>query len=181
MRKGNWMQANSGTQFYPLDPRPEDIHIADIAHGLSHVCRFAGHVDKFYSVAQHCVHVAELCPPEDKLWGLLHDASEAYVGDMVRPLKGSMPEYKAVEKAVMAAIKTRFNLPAAEPYSVKLYDQVLCCTEARDLMRAPDWAMHGPVSKLEQTIDPWPPAKAKAEFLKMFRGLTQSVFSTEPE
>jgi uncharacterized protein len=168
-RKGNWQQTYTNRKFYPLDPRPEDICIEDIAHGLSHVCRFAGHTTKFYSVAQHSVLVAQLCPAEDKLWGLLHDASEAYVGDMVRPLKLKMPEYRRVETGVMAAVKKRFGLADKEPPWVKLSDQILCCTEARDFMRAPDWAMHGPVAKLPERIRPWAPGRAEKEFLTAFK------------
>src|ERR1017187_3148745 len=67
----------SGMRFWPLDPNPEKILIADIAHALAHQCRFGGHASKFYSVAEHSVHISQLCLPEHALWGLLHDASEA--------------------------------------------------------------------------------------------------------
>src|SRR5690242_11754504 len=88
-RRGDWMQTYTGRRFWPLDPRVDDIDIGDIAHHLSLVCRFAGACREFYSVAQHCVGVSYVCDPKDALWGLLHDAAEAYVGDMVRPLKRS--------------------------------------------------------------------------------------------
>src|ERR1039457_118422 len=81
----------SGLRFWPLDPNPEKILIDDIAHALAHQCRFGGHASRFYSVAEHSVHVSRLCPPEDALWGLLHDASEAYLVDLPRPLK-QLPE-----------------------------------------------------------------------------------------
>ena len=77
--RGNWMQTFTGGRFYPSDPRYEDIHIEDIAHGLSMTCRFGGQCDHFYSVAEHSWHVAMLCPQRDRLAGLMHDASEASI------------------------------------------------------------------------------------------------------
>src|SRR5579885_2784587 len=87
MRHGDWIQTYCGVAFYPLDPRPEEILIEDIAHALSMLCRFTGHVKRFYSVAQHCVYVSHRCDPKDALWGLLHDAAEAYLNDISRPVK----------------------------------------------------------------------------------------------
>ena len=81
------MVTYTGKEFYPLDPNPADIDIKDIAHALSNCCRFAGHIKSFYSVAQHSVIVSELCEPENALAGLLHDASEAYLSDIARPVK----------------------------------------------------------------------------------------------
>ena len=66
-RKGDWILTYSGIEFWPLDPRPEDVRIEDIAHALSMQCRFAGHCDRFYSVAEHSIRVADLVPREDKL------------------------------------------------------------------------------------------------------------------
>src|SRR5271165_7548492 len=86
-RKGDWIQTYTGRVMYPLDPRPEEINIIDIAHALSNLCRFTGHVRTFYSVAEHSVRVSQHCDPKDALWGLLHDASEAYLADMSRPMK----------------------------------------------------------------------------------------------
>ena len=88
----------SGLRFWPLDPNPEKILIADIAHALAHQCRFGGHASKFYSVAEHSVHVSKLCLPEHALWGLLHDASEAYLVDLPRPLK-LLPEFAPYREA----------------------------------------------------------------------------------
>ena len=103
-RKGDWFVTYSGKQFWPLDPQPQDVCVRDIAHHLSLVCRFGGAVRTHYSVAQHSLIVADILPPRLKLRGLLHDATEAYVGDMVRPLKRFMPDYREVENKVWAAI-----------------------------------------------------------------------------
>jgi uncharacterized protein len=86
-RTGDWIQTYTGKQFWPLSPLPEDIVIEDIAHALSMQCRFGGHVRTFYSVAQHSVHVSLLVEPQYALWGLLHDAAEAYLVDLPRPIK----------------------------------------------------------------------------------------------
>ena len=107
----------SGLRFWPLDPNPEKILIADIAHALAHQCRFGGHASKFYSVAEHSVHVSQLCLPEDALWGLLHDASEAYLVDLPRPLK-LLPEfapYREAERRLQRAVALRFGLPPDQP------------------------------------------------------------------
>src|SRR4051812_6540197 len=86
-QKGDWMQTISGKAFFPLDPRPADVDIQDIAHALAFQCRFGGHVKEFYSVAEHSVRVSLICAHEDAKWGLLHDATEAYLSDIVRPVK----------------------------------------------------------------------------------------------
>ena len=176
--RGHFMQTVSGIKFYPMAPWPEDVCIGDMAHHLSHVCRFAGAVRAYYSVAQHSVLVARQLfaePAKVQLWGLLHDASEAYVGDMVRPLKLHMDEYRACEKQVMKAICEHFRLENYEPRLVKYYDQILCVTEARDLMGNPEWAEHGPIAPLKEIIDPWPPAYAAREFLATYAVLAEQV------
>ncbi|MEO5920633.1 MAG: hypothetical protein ABIQ01_05760 [Pseudolysinimonas sp.] len=114
--RGDWMQTFTGRKFFPLDPRPEDVDPVDIAHALSNLCRYAGHVDRFYSVAEHCVLMSLWLRDEGKsaalqLEALLHDATEAYVVDMPRPLKINLPDYQAVEAGVQRAVWQRFGLP----------------------------------------------------------------------
>lgn len=136
MRKGAWIQTYTGRQFYPLDPRPEDIDPLDIVASLSRQCRFTGHTRSFYSVAQHSILVADHVPVDMRLWALLHDASEAYLCDLPRPLK-RQPEFKAYREAetrVQACVCERFGLPVPEPEAVRLADLRMLATEARDLM-----------------------------------------------
>src|ERR1035437_1784040 len=108
--RGDWMQVYSGARFYPLDPRPDEIDAADIAHALSLLCRYGGHVDRFYSVAEHCVLMSRAVAPENALAALLHDATEAYVVDVPRPLKRCLRDYAPIEAAVWRAIASRFSV-----------------------------------------------------------------------
>lgn len=165
-----WIQTNSGIRFTPTNPIPETIVIQDIAHALSMQCRFSGHVNRFYSVAQHSVGVSYLCDAQDALWGLLHDATEAYLIDIPSPLKrsGKFEEFVKMEAVMQTAICARFGLEDKEPPSVKKADQIMVVTEARDLMRSlrPDWKQVCEPAPF--TIDPLPQREAKALFLKRY-------------
>lgn len=131
-----WM----GKRFFPADPRVVDVHVGDIAHALSNMPRFAGHTKRFYSVAQHSVAVSHACGPVASAYGLLHDASEAYLMDMPRPLKQLFPEYKNVEDRLQAAIYEAFGLsPDAVPQSVKEADEHALRDEQRWLMQDTPW------------------------------------------
>jgi 5'-deoxynucleotidase YfbR-like HD superfamily hydrolase len=105
----NFMMTNSHKQFNYENITAESIDIMDIAHSLSNICRFGGHIDEFYSVAQHSVFVSYLVPDEHRLAALLHDASEAYLGDIISPLKKLLPDYRALEEKVMAGIEKKFG------------------------------------------------------------------------
>lgn len=167
-REGDWLQTIDGRQFWPLDPRPEEIDIRVIAHALSMQCRYGGHVQHFYSVAEHCVHIARAVPPADRLWGLLHDASEAYLVDVPRPVKRALDTYQAIERRLMHAVCQRFGLPDRMPLSVAGADHRILLTERAALMAAPPvpWAQDVMVP-LPVTIKCWAPAVARAEFLAL--------------
>ena len=108
----HWIQTYSGRAFDPFDPDPAAICIEDIAHALANVCRFTGHTKQFYSVAQHSVEVATRLPPELQAAALLHDASEAYLTDLPRPIK-QRPEfkfYREAEERLQRVIYQRFGL-----------------------------------------------------------------------
>lgn len=171
-RKGNWFQTMSGAQYWPLDPDPEDVRLDDIAHGLAYQCRFNGHVRDFYSIAQHSVLVSEIVPPEHAMWGLMHDAAEAYIGDMIRPLKLHMPQYREIEALNMRAICERFGLDAVEPPEVKAADNVLLMTERRDLLAKPPKPWTERAEPAKWRIVPWPPRYARDQFLARFRACT---------
>lgn len=136
----SWMQTFTGKKFYPTNPKPEDFDILDIAHSLSLQCRFNGHCLCFYSVAEHSVRVAELLEKTTQngmlaFWGLMHDGTEAFLGDIVRPVKKCLPEYKLMEERVeKCLIVDKFGLPWPMPKEVKWADNTLLSTERRDLL-----------------------------------------------
>ena len=136
----DWMTLYGGKRFFPLDPDPDLINIEDIAHSLAFQCRWGGHCNSFFSVAEHCFIVSDLCNTlEEKRWGLLHDASEAYVGDVIRPLKMNLSGYKQIEGRVIEAVAKRFNLPLPMPKRVKKADEISIKNEAEQLFNA-DWS-----------------------------------------
>jgi len=130
IRKGasSKIQLFSGRVVDPLRPDPAWIDPVDIAHSLGQLARYTGHMCEFYSVGEHSVHVSQACDPEDALWGLLHDASEAYLGDMSTPLKHEptfSDAYRVAESRLMAAICERFGLPPYQPASVSRADRAM--------------------------------------------------------
>ena len=179
-QNGDWMHTYSGKKFYPMRPDIEDISILDIAHALSMQCRYNGHVTKFYSVAQHCVLMArylgdEGYSRETQLWALLHDATEAYVGDMIRPLKRSMPAYVAAEDAVMSVIAEKYGLEGTTmPAIVKDADNRILLNERAALMvpTSHRWAVDHLEPLRMMPITPWTPEQAKASYLNEFAWLT---------
>jgi hypothetical protein len=146
------------------------VQIDDIAHALANICRYGGHCREFYSVAQHCVLASYIVPKQDALWALMHDAAEAYVGDIPRPLKELLPDFRVIEKRVEREIWELFGLQGEMPPSVKHADLVMLATERRDIM-APHpaaWELIDGVAPLKETIEPWPPYKAKHAFVVRF-------------
>src|SRR5271165_4859950 len=117
-----WIQTYTGKKFFPMDPKPEDICIEDIAHSLSMICRFTGHSREFYSVAQHSVYVSELCSEQWMLHGLLHDAEEAYTNDLARPIK-RLKEFEFFRRAgenIQLVIRQKFKLYWVEPEEIHI-------------------------------------------------------------
>lgn len=167
-----WMETFSGKKFTPLNPQPEDIDIHDIANALALQCRYAGHCHHFYSVAEHSVRVSWLLPPELAMCGLLHDAAEAYISDMIRPLKVTKElgePYLKIEYRLMEAIATRFKLPWPLPQAVKDADNILLFTEKRDIKKSQlEWAGESSFTPLAEAIVPWSWQKARDEFLYEF-------------
>ena len=139
---GHWITTYTGKKFHFLEPKQEEIDIKDIAHALSLTCRFGGQCKEFYSVAEHSIRVAEIVPEKYKLLALLHDASEAYMPDLPRPIKATMLEFRELELDILVAIWRKFVPETSWTLtSVKYADSVLLATEARDLMdNMKDWA-----------------------------------------
>lgn len=169
----DWITTYSGIRFCPTVPNISAICIKDIARSLSMQCRFAGHLSEFYSVAQHSVLVSMNCNSEDTLWGLLHDASEAYLVDIPTPLKRSkeFEGYRILEKNMMKCICNRFGLDEVEPKSIGKADKILLSTEARDLLDGirEDWVnLEIP---LDEKIIPLGPKEAEQLFINRFKEL----------
>lgn len=158
-------------------PEEHDFDIEEIAHALSQLCRYTGHPVGFYSVAQHSVLVSTLLSRQDALAGLLHDAAEAYIGDVSAPLKGLLPEYRALEARLQAALFAAFGLPPVLPKAVGWADQVLLVTEMRDLMPAhPALAALLPaVGPMPEPMIPWPIRVARQAFLDRYTQLTRDA------
>lgn len=175
-----WIGTYTGRQFHPFRPRAGDININDIAHGLSltkYACRFRGQCKYFYSVAQHSVEVANVIrlnggTERAVLAGLLHDASEAYLPDLAKPIKEWLPDYRDLEKTIQTAIEVYFL--GSEPEIkvkklVKEADLVMLATEAHELMpRASDWGSLRGIERITNWRGPIPAERAETEFLELF-------------
>lgn len=169
----SWIQTYTGQKFDPAAPRAEDIDIVDIAHALSMLCRYGGHCKRFYSVAEHSVHASLHVAPENALWALLHDASEAYLVDVPRPIKPLLVGYRELEAGIMGAVCERFGLPPEEPVDVTRVDRALLFDErVANMEVAPEpWSTDvPPVGAVLAFMDP---PSAEAAFLDRFRRLTQ--------
>ena len=175
IQSGPWMRLRSGQRFYPLNPTPELIDIEDIAHALGNLCRFGGHTREFYSVAQHCVMCSLMVEADDALPALLHDATEAYLVDLPKPIKSLLPRYSEIEANLATCIEQAFGIPglSLERKAVKDADARMLVTEAIKLLGLEDPAEWGYTCKpFECDMTPWPPELAKRYYLNRFRQLT---------
>lgn len=168
--RGDYIQTYS-VNFYPLDPREDDIDIETVAHALSNLCRFGGHCNEFYSVAQHCVLCSYVAPNEFKLEALLHDASEAYLVDIPRPIKRMLPDYQSMEQGVEKIIASKFGLPFPMSPVIKEIDNRMLVTEANALLhtRCGAWWLADYYPKMyDMQIIPMNPNMAEQEFLRCY-------------
>lgn len=180
---GGWLQTFSKKKIYPLNPDPAQVCIEDIAHALSAQARFSGHTVWPYSVAQHSIYVAEQLPPHLKLAGLLHDASEAYLVDLPKPLK-VLPEfapYRAAEDRLMSVIAGKYGFKWPLDPLVEEVDYRMLVTEANQLMSLlhPDWTMKAEVEPYSFTIVQWMPQFTKATFLYQFEIISKHIFQVK--
>lgn len=160
-----------------LNPRPETINIRDIAHALSNICRFTGHCREFYSVAQHSVECSYIVPEEHAFAALMHDAAEAYLGDVASPLKRLLPDFKRLERRIESVVFPHYGLTGLMPQCVKIADLVMLKTEQRDLMHAGhhEWNLPEGIEPLPRILEPLEPANAKLLFLERFSELYYPV------
>lgn len=161
----------SGNYFQLNDPHNSEFTIGDIAHALSNLCRFSGHCREFYSVAQHSVLVSLLVPAEHALMALLHDAAEAFIGDMTSPLKAMLPEYKTIESNITNAIYKRFHVGPHQYPTIKHADLVALATERLYLLPETEyqWECIKGIKPLRlQELHGWEPEEACDKFLERF-------------
>lgn len=176
---GPYLQTVSGCWVNPFDPDPSQLNIDDIAQALANLCRFGGHSRVFYSVAQHSVLVSEVVEDrggdaEDVFAALLHDASEAYLGDMPHPIKHRSAlgaAFKQAEDHLEQVIRARFGIRSQTPM-IKEADRVLLATERR-AFSAERW--HWPeldgIEPLDVTLTAWTPDEAAGQFAQRFADL----------
>lgn len=176
---GPWMHIYSGKAFPFMEPGISDIDIHDIAHALSMQCRFNGHLRWFYSVAEHSVNVSHEVDETYALAALLHDAAEAYIGDLISPLKVYLPELQEIEHRLDHTIRRRYQIESYDPIQddeVKRADRAMCVLEGRALLPNPslvdEWGFsHNPLfstTRKPHTLRGLTPEAAKMSFLKRF-------------
>ena len=165
----------SGKYFDYTDPQPEHLDIEDIAQALSNICRFNGHCN-FYSVAEHSVHCANLAedlslPDAGIFAALMHDAHEAYIGDMPKPLKNIMPEYSLLENVIEEVVQKHFSASTAFKKVVKMFDLQMLKAEKAHLFPHDEenWFGFDKIKKVDITIQCWDPRKAMERFLLLFQ------------
>jgi len=177
-RKGDWIQTYKGKKFWPLDPRPEEVNIEDIAHALSLICRFNGHCNEFYSVAQHSVLVSDIVRPPEAFVALLHDGAEAYLGDVTSPVKRHLPNVKEIEKRLEKIIFQHFKIENYDKEEISRADKIALYTEMRDLMSEPPemWEEFNIYQSLllEKRIITLDPGESERLFLEKYEALNCS-------
>jgi hypothetical protein len=186
MKVEPWIETFTGKRFNVMQPKAEDICIEDVAHALALQCRFNGHSRVPLSIAEHCVRVSWLVEKlggtfEERKWGLCHDAGEAFLGDLPRPIKHGTQAgflFGSLEDGIMLAVCERFGLPPDEPLIVREADMVMLATERRDLMIQIDGWGDLP-EPLGETILPWTWKRAEREFLYEYALLVNGASNGE--
>jgi uncharacterized protein len=179
---GPYLHTVSGRWVNPFDPDPEQLDAGDIARALANQCRFGGRSRVFYSVAQHSVIVSELVlqrtgDTEDAFAGLMHDATEAYLGDMPHPVKHRSPlgaAFRAAEGHLEQAIRNRFRIKPDVP-EIKRVDRALLATERRAFSAENwDWPELDGVEPLDLELTAWSPDDAARAFTQRYAELNTS-------
>lgn len=176
----DWMMTFTGRHVFPLDVKQEDIDLKDIAHSLSMQCRYNGHTANFYSVAEHAYLISRALERDGHdritcLTGLLHDASETYVGDIIRPLKNSLKNStKEAELKIEQAVSERFGLPWPWHDAVDEYDKRIIVDEKDSpLLFGPHKPWNWEMEALSVTINCWAPHVARSYFMDRYEYLTK--------
>jgi len=178
--RSHFMMLSNGKVFYPFDPDPSVMDIEVIGPALAKLCRFSGQCEHFYSVAQHSVLCSKFVPEELALQALMHDATEAFLADIPKPLKLGLPQYEAVEQLVWESLAGRYGLPVELDALVKDVDIRACKTEGEDLnvgRGVYDWGTeyHPEIQRFPLTVYPVGPEVAEAMFMQRYEELTRGT------
>lgn len=171
--KRAWVVTMSGHRFNILNPDPEQVVLEDIACSLARQARFNGHTKFFYSVGQHACLCAQVSPTKEiALQMLHHDSTEAYIGDLVSPVKALLPDFHLIESRIHWAISQKFGLEFPDPKVVKQIDRRMLATEVRDLITKDlkSWNISAD-EPYDFPVIPWPTEVTEARFLDMARNL----------
>lgn len=177
-RRGDPIGTYTGGDFYPLDPDPGAVNLSDIANGLANTCRYAGQCQFYYSVATHSLYVSEELAEQGgklQLYGLLHDAAEAYVSDVPRPVKRELEKFERIETDVLDAVWTGLDIPAPTDQQWEMVmeaDDRLFRYEADTLLAEFEPST---VPDLSYELSPCSPATVRKQFLDRARELRQQL------
>jgi hypothetical protein len=169
---GPTIMLHSGAWFDFCAPHASNFVIEDVAHGLAHICRYAGQCKSFYSVAEHSLLVSETALGFE-FEALMHDAAEAFLGDVTRPLKQMLPEFKKIEAEVEKAIFDRFGIVHPLPQEVKKADLRVLAAEQKQIMPegTDGWVRGQRVEPAPVTVRNLSPMEAKVAFMERFNAL----------
>lgn len=179
----DYITTYNGTHFYPLQPESDKIHIEDIAHALSLICRGNGHVKHFFSVGQHCINCASEAVARGYservcLACLLHDASEAYLSDVPRPFKKTLPEYQRLEDHFLSIIYEKYlgsQLTEEEAMLVIEIDDDMLYYDLTELLNEPV-EREKPDMKSKFSEEYVPFAEVEEKYLELFRQLYNNIW-----
>ncbi|AZV77703.1 hypothetical protein EBB79_07235 [Parasedimentitalea marina] len=170
---GPTIALHSGSYFDFEDPESSNFTIDDVAHGLSQICRFTGQCKRFYSVAEHSVHASHNVPAGFEMEALMHDAPEAFVGDISKPLKTLLPDYKIIEDRAEAVVLARFGITPPLSPQVKLTDlKMLRAEQVKATGNQDVWPIVAELNATDITLEFWQPEEAKRRFLERFYELS---------
>lgn len=169
-----YVSLSRGGRFYFDDVTVSTFSIEEIADALSKICRFTGHTQRFYSVAEHSVLTSLIVPKAYAFEALMHDAHEAFVGDVAAPLKSLLVDYQVVEDRAAARVRKHFGLPAKTSQPVKWADLEMLALEKRDLLPSAkeDWLCLEGIEPAQTTLLFCEPSNARQIFLERFQKLT---------
>lgn len=172
----DYIALDNGTKLSLTKPDTKVMNIENIANALSMQCRFNGQISRFYSVAQHCLLVSEIAEKADSshaFVGLMHDATEAYIGDLSSPIKQMLPDYQKLETLIWKKLCQRYELPTQLPKEIHIYDHIALITEASQLQKGNTWKTWYPeLEPSDHFIIPLNPPEAAKAFIERFKELT---------